>query len=206
MDNINKIINILDTLYPDAVCSLRHADIYQLTIATILSAQCTDERVNIVTKSFFEKYPNFYALSEAPLDDIKNEIRSTGFYNNKANNIKELAKIIVNKYNGEMPLTIDKLVTLPGIGRKTANVLLGEYGEVQGIVVDTHVKRLANLIGLSKSSDPEKIEKDLMDIIPKEKWRKISHQLIQHGRNVCIARKPKCHICKINQYCKFFIT
>ncbi|MCA1933083.1 MAG: endonuclease III [Calditerrivibrio sp.] len=206
MDNIHNIIGILDELYPDAACSLNNMDIYQLTIATILSAQCTDERVNLVTKSFFEKYPNFYALADAPLDDIKNEIRSTGFYNNKAMNIKELAKIVVRKYNGEMPLTMDILVTLPGIGRKTANVLLGEYGEVEGIVVDTHVKRLANLIGLSKSNDPERIEKDLTEIIPKNRWRKISHQLIQHGRNVCIARKPKCDICRINKYCKFFMT
>lgn len=202
--SVIKIIEVLDRIYPDARCTLEHATVYQLTIATILSAQCTDERVNIVTKTFFKKYPDFYSLAKAPINDIKEAIKSTGFYNNKANNIKKLAEIIVSEYKGDIPLDMEILTTLPGIGRKTANVILGEYATPVGIVVDTHVKRVAKLLGLTSNDDPEKIEKDLMNIVPREKWGTISHQLIQLGRNICVARKPKCNICPLSHLCRYY--
>lgn len=203
---VKSILNELDRLYPDATCSLYHKNIYQLTIATILSAQCTDEVVNKVTPKLFEKYPDFSALALSDIDDIEQIIKPTGFYKNKAKNIHQLATIITDSYNGALPLNIDILTKLPGIGRKTANVILSEYAQPHGIVVDTHVKRITNRLGLTDHTDPDKIERDLMKIIPKDKWKLISHQLIQHGRKICNAKKPQCEKCTLNLYCKFYKT
>ena len=194
-----KILEGLEILYPDAGCALNHLSALQLLIAVILSAQCTDVRVNIVTKDLFKKYRTAADYANASQEELETDIHSTGFYHNKAKNIRECCRILVEKYGGEVPDSMDELVQLPGVGRKTANCVLGTFwGIADGVVVDTHVLRLAQRMGLSEETTPEKVEQDLMRIVPQDKWVKISHQLILHGRNVCMARNPQCEKCLFN--------
>lgn len=202
-ERVTGIIDELERLYPDAGCSLTYETPLQLLIATQLAAQCTDERVNIVTKDLFKKYKTAEDFANADLKTLEQDIRSTGFYRNKAKNIKECCKMIIEQYNGEVPDSMEKLLTLPGVGRKTANVVLGNIFGIPGIVVDTHAKRLSNRLGLTKEEDPVKIEFDLMKIIPKEKWSRFSNQLVFHGRAVCNARKPECEKCSLKPYCNY---
>ena len=202
MKNVKEIIRILKKEYPDAKIALRFKDTWQLLVATILSAQCTDERVNKVTPLLFKKYKGISDYANAKLEEFENDIRSTGFYKNKAKNIIVAAKKVLSEFNGNVPNTMEGLTGLPGIGRKTANVILSSgFGIVEGIVVDTHVIRLSNRMGLTKSSNPDKIEQDLMKIIPKNDWAVFSHLLILHGRKICKARRPLCGECKINKLC-----
>lgn len=200
---ISQIISVFEKLYPIADCSLEYKDPLQLLISTQLSAQCTDARVNIVTKTLFEKYKNVDDFANCDLLILEQDIKSTGFYHNKAKNIKACCKMLIDKYSSIVPNTMEELLELPGVGRKTANLVLGDIFSVPGVVVDTHAKRLSNRIGLSKNTDPEKIEFDLMKIIPKKSWSKFSHQLVYHGRAICTARKPKCNECLIIEYCEF---
>ncbi len=184
------------------MCSLDFKNIYELTVATILSAQCTDKRVNIVTPDLFKKYPDFESLFKSDLTDLMKVIKSTGFYRNKAKNLKALGTLIMQEHNGVLPDNLESLILLPGIGRKTANCVMGNgFGIASGVVVDTHVKRLSYRIGLSDNKDPEKVEKDLIKIIPKKKWIIFSHYLILHGRAVCKARKPECDKCRLYDHC-----
>lgn len=198
-----EIIKVFDILYRDADCTLEYKDPLQLLVSTQLAAQCTDARVNIVTKSLYKKYKNVFDFANADLSELEQDIKPTGFYRNKARNIKETAKIIIEKFNGQVPDNLDDLLTLPGVGRKTANLVLGDIFGKPGIVIDTHAKRLGNRIGLSKNEDPTKIEFDLMKIVPKENWNKFCHQLVYHGRAVCKARKPECSECGILKYCDY---
>lgn len=198
-----KIIEELDRLYPDAGCSLNYREPLQLLVATQLAAQCTDERVNIVTRELFNKYKTAEDFARAEPKTLEGEIRSTGFYRNKARNIIACCKKIIKDYNGEVPDSMEELLTLPGVGRKTANVVLGDIFNIPGMVVDTHAKRLSNRLGLTKEQDPTKIEFDLMKIVPRERWSKFSHQLVFHGRSICKARKPDCELCPIMPYCVF---
>ena len=201
-ERIRPIIRNLKTLYPEAGCSLRHADPLQLLVATILSAQCTDKRVNDVTKTLFRKYKSAKAYAEADPDLFEDQIRSTGFFRNKTKSILAMAEALVDSHDGKVPKSMDELVKLPGVGRKTANVVLGNaYGIDVGIVVDTHVKRLSNRLQLTTNQDPEKIERDLMEIVPKKEWTLWPHLLIHHGRAVCGARTPKCEICSLVDLC-----
>lgn len=188
--------------FPDAHCELYHNSPFELLIATILSAQCTDVRVNMVTPVLFKKYNCPEKLMKASPADVEKIIHSTGFYKNKAANIIHCSELLVEKYRGELPRTIEELTELPGVGRKTANVVLGNAFNLNyGIVVDTHVKRITNLLGLTKSENPEKIEEDLMKIFPQEQWTQLSHLLIFLGRKTCIARRPKCEECCLNKIC-----
>ena len=202
-DKVKSIVKMLDQMYPDAKCSLDFHNPLQLMIATILSAQCTDERVNKVTPALFDKYRSAQAFAEVPIEQLEQDIKSTGFYHNKALAIKESSKILANQFEGRVPPNLETLVTLPGIGRKTANVILGNAFGIPGIVVDTHVARVSARLGLTHEKDREKIERDLMALLPKDKWIKFSHQLIQHGRRICIARKPKCSICPLRPHCDY---
>jgi endonuclease-3 len=195
------VLGILDRLYPAARTALEFNNPLQLLIATILSAQCTDDRVNMVTPGLFTRYPDAKALAEAPREDLEAMIRSTGFFRNKARAIKECCSDIVTKHGGEVPGTLEELTALHGVGRKTANVVLGNAFGVPGLVVDTHVTRLARRLGLTDQTDPVKIEFALMPIVPREKWTLFSHWLILHGRQVCIARKPRCSICPLAPHC-----
>ena len=197
-----KILAVLKRTYPDAHCELDFVDPFQLTAATILSAQCTDVRVNMVTPELFRRWPDAFALAEAKQAEVEEVIRSTGFFRNKARSLIGLARALVADHNGEVPRTMAELRPLPGIGRKTANCVLGNaYGLSEGITVDTHVLRLSRLLGLSKERDAEKLERDLMDLIPREDWVMVSHLLIWHGRRVCIANRPKCGECGIAEWC-----
>jgi len=198
---IEAILKRLDEAYPGATCALNYQTPLQLLIATILSAQCTDERVNKVTPSLFQKYKTAKDFAEADLETLQEEIRPTGFYKNKAKAIQACCRKIVDEFGGEVPSTLEEMITLPGVGRKTANLVLGETRHIPGIVVDTHVRRLAKRLGLTKHDDPEKIEQDLMRLIPKERWTLFSHQLIHHGRQVCKARKPACDRCVLKDLC-----
>ena len=199
---VEAIWSILKKTYPQAKCALEHTDPLQLLIATILSAQCTDVRVNIVTKTVFKKYKTAKDWAKAPLGEIEQDIKSTGFYRNKAFNIKSACEKIISDYDGKVPPTMDKLLKLNGVGRKTANVILGNAFGVPGIVCDTHVLRLSRRLELSaNTSDAKKLEFDLMEIVPKENWTLFSHLLIFHGRNICKARKPDCPVCPIAEYC-----
>ena len=198
-----KVIEILDKVYPDAKCSLEFDDPLQLLIATQLAAQCTDERVNKVTPHLFETYKDAKEFANAIQDELEKIIMSTGFFRNKAKNIIACCKMIIEQHSGEVPRTMEELLKLPGVGRKTANLVLGDIFGVPGIVVDTHAKRLSKRIGFTKNEDPEKVEYDLMKIIPVEKWTDFCHKLVYHGRAVCIARKPKCDICPINMLCDY---
>ena len=196
------ILQKLDEAYPQALCELIHKSAFQLLVATILSAQCTDVRVNMVTPVLFAKYPTPEALAYATPKDIEQTIRSTGFFRSKTKSIMGASKAIVEKFGGKVPKTMEELLTLPGVARKTANVVLGTaYGIADGIVVDTHVMRLSRRLDLSCGKMPKQIEQDLMQIIPKEKWIQFSHQLIWHGRRVCFARKPKCVDCNLEKIC-----
>ncbi len=198
---IEAILQRLDEAYPGATCALNYQTPLQLLIATILSAQCTDERVNKVTPSLFQKYKTAKDFAEADLETLQEEIRPTGFYKNKAKAIQTCCRKIVDEFGGEVPSTLEEMVSLPGVGRKTANLVLGETRHIPGIVVDTHVRRLAKRLGLTKHDDPEKIEQDLMRLIPKERWTLFSHQLIHHGCQVCKARKPACDRCVLKDLC-----
>jgi endonuclease-3 len=199
---IGPILDILAKTYPDATIALHFKNPYQLLVATILSAQCTDERVNKVTPDFFKRYPDPKALAAAPREDIEEAIRSTGFYRNKARALQESAQALLDRHKGRIPNTMEDMVKLPGVGRKTANVILGTAMELEsGIVVDTHVKRVSGRLKLTEQADPEKIEQDLMKIIPKGRWIAFGHQMILHGRRICIARKPKCPECPLADLC-----
>lgn len=201
-ERIGPILALLHAEYPDARCALNHRNALELLVATILSAQCTDERVNKVTPALFERYPDARAFAEADRSELEEMVRSTGFYRNKAKSIQEACQRIVQEYDGEVPATMDELITLSGVARKTANVVLGvAYQIADGIVVDTHVKRLANRLGLTTQSDPDKIERDLIALTPREEWIDLSHLLIFHGRRVCDARKPNCSGCVIRHLC-----
>lgn len=197
-----KIIKRLKKAYPDAHCALNHTNAFELLIATILSAQCTDERVNIVTTDLFRKYKKPADYVAVAQEELEQDIRSTGFYRNKAKNIQAACQKLVDNFNSEVPKTMDELLTLNGVARKTANVVLGNaFGIASGVVVDTHVRRLSNRLGLTEKSDPEKIEQDLQPIVPKKNWVMFSHWLIWHGRKVCNARKPLCDGCVLEDIC-----
>jgi endonuclease-3 len=197
-----KIIKELRRAYPDVKCSLDYVSPFQLLAATVLSAQCTDERVNMVTPALFAKYPDAPRMAKAKLSDVERLVQSTGFYKNKAKALVESAKLIVEKHGGEVPRTMEELVNLRGVGRKTANVILGNaFGLAEGVVVDTHVKRLTHRMGLTKHRDPVKIEQDLIDLLPQEEWTDFSHLMIFHGRARCTARKPDCAHCEVRDIC-----
>ncbi len=202
-----KIIEMLETEYQDAETSLKYNNPLELLVATILSAQCTDSRVNIVTKSLFKKYRNAEDYAKADLKKLEEDIRSTGFYRNKARNIKKSCQILIEKFNSQVPKTMEELLGLPGVARKTANIVLSNaYGIIEGIAVDTHVRRLAKRLGFSEHTNPNKIEKDLMNIVPRDKWMRFTDLLIFHGRKICAARKPKCGICILNKLCPSAFT
>jgi len=188
--------------YPDAECALKHRNAYELTVATILSAQCTDEMVNRVTPELFRRYPTPHRLARARQETVERLVHSTGFYRNKARSLRGMAKRVVEDYEGEIPDTMDELLTLPGVARKTANVVLGVwYGKAVGVVVDTHVKRIAGRLGLTGATDPKKIEPELMELLPKGDWIDVAHLFIWHGRKVCTARRPVCPDCVLNDRC-----
>ena len=201
-DRVAEILKILHATYPDVECALVHANPWQLLVATILSAQCTDVRVNMVTPKLFATYPTSKAMSEAPIEALEELIRTTGFYHNKAKSIQGAGRVITEKFNDKVPQTMEELLTVPGAARKTANVVLGvAYGKAEGVVVDTHVFRLSRRLGLTRSETPQAIEQDLMKIIPKDRWIEFSHELIHHGRQICEARKPKCAACPLETLC-----
>lgn len=198
------VVSKLKALYPDAHCELHHNSPAELVVATVLSAQCTDERVNKVTKVFFSKYKLPEEVAELPVIEIEKEVKSTGFYRNKAKNIKSLCQILVSDYDGAVPDNLKDLVKLPGVGRKTANVVLGEvFNKPEGVVVDTHVKRLSNRLGLTKSENPVIIERDLMALLPKKHWVQFAHWMIFHGRKRCKAQNPKCSDCEMRRKCYY---
>ena len=202
MKNIKKIIRILKKEYPEAKIALKFRDPWQLLVATILSAQCTDVRVNLVTPGLFKKYKGIFDFAKADPEEFEKDIHSTGFYKNKAKSIIGSAKKVLKEFNGAVPRTMEGLTSLPGVGRKTANVILSSvFGISAGIVVDTHVIRISGLLGLTRNSDPEKIEQDLMKIVPRKDWAVFSHLIILHGRKICIARRPLCSSCRINKLC-----
>jgi endonuclease III len=201
-ERIDEIIRLLHEAHPDAHCELVHRNAYELLVATILSAQCTDVRVNMVTPDLFARFPDAATMAGADQEEVETLIKSTGFYRNKAKNILGAARRIVAEYGGEVPDTMEELLTLPGVARKTANVVLGNvFCKADGVVVDTHVKRLSNRLALTQSDNPEKIEKDLMEIVPQSEWIDFSHLLIFHGRRICNARKPDCPHCTLNHLC-----
>jgi len=199
---VATILASLDEAYPNATCELKHENAFQLLISTILSAQCTDVRVNQVAETLYKKYPNPEAFAYATPSELEQDIRPTGFFRNKTKSVMGASKAIVEKFGGQVPRTMEEILTLPGVARKTGNVVLGTaYGIASGVVVDTHVIRLSNRLDLSRNEDPKKIEQDLMRILPQDKWIQFSHQLIWHGRRVCHARKPKCLECNLEKLC-----
>lgn len=199
---VRKIVRQLAKTYPEALCALHHTTPFQLLAATILSAQCTDERVNMVTPELFRRWPTAADLAKAPVEKVEEVVKSTGFFRAKAANLVGMAKGLVENHGGELPQTLEELIALPGVGRKTANVLLGTaFGIASGVVVDTHVKRISNLLGLTTSDNAEQIERDLMALLPSSEWVNFSHRLIHHGRQICIARRPKCLECTLLPYC-----
>ena len=199
---VAAILAKLDQAYPNATCELNHKNAFELLIATILSAQCTDVRVNQVTETLFKKYPDAKAFAYANPSELEQEIRPTGFFRNKTKSVMGASKAILDKFGGEVPRTMEEILTLPGVARKTANVVLGTaYGIPSGVVVDTHVQRITNRLDLTRNEDPKKIEQDLMQVIPKDKWILFSHQIIWHGRRICQARKPKCVECNLESLC-----
>jgi endonuclease-3 len=199
---VAAILAKLDEAYPDATCELKHENPFQLLISTILSAQCTDVRVNQVAETLYKKYPDPKAFAYATPGELEQEIRPTGFFRNKTKSVMGASKAIIEKFGGEVPRTMEEILTLPGVARKTGNVVLGTaYGITSGIVVDTHVLRLSKRLDLTRNEDPRKVEQDLMQIIPRERWIQFSHQLIWHGRRVCHARKPKCIECNLESLC-----
>jgi endonuclease-3 len=201
-ERIAAILDALRRTYPNVVCALLHKNAFELTIATILSAQTTDVGVNKATPELFETYPTPKALAAAPLPDLERIIKSTGFFRAKAKNIKAAAQVLVDKFNSKVPETVEELIQLPGVARKTANVVLGSwFGIASGVVVDTHVLRLSRRLELTKSTDPIHVELDLQKVIPKDRWIQFSHELIHHGRQICIARKPRCVDCSLEKLC-----
>ena len=200
-----ELVKILTETYPDATCSLDFKKPFEMVVAVMLSAQCTDERVNLTTPALSKRCPNIEDYVNIDIKELEDIIHPCGFFKNKAKNIKLCAKQVLENFNGVVPNNMDDLLTLAGVGRKSANVILLEvYGIANGIAVDTHAKRISNLMGLSKESDPSKIEQDLVKIFPKETLKDINHLFVWHGRNTCIARKPKCDICTVNKFCKFY--
>jgi len=201
-ERVNEILKRLDERYPGVTCALHHKSAWELLVATILSAQCTDARVNMVTPVLFSKYPTVEHFAALQPEDLEDDVRSTGFFRNKAKSIVGAARKIVQDYGGEVPRTMDELLTIPGVARKTANVVLGTWFHIaDGVVVDTHVQRISRRLELTKNEDPQKIEQDLMKIIPRSHWIDFSHQIIHHGRALCIARKPKCAECPLENLC-----
>lgn len=199
---IRTILTKLDEAYPAATCALKHENPFQLLVATILSAQCTDVRVNIVTPELFRKYPTAKQLAYASPHELENEIRSTGFFRNKTKSLIGASKKLVEDFGGKVPQTMEEMLSLPGVARKTANVVLGTgYRIASGVVVDTHVQRVTQRLDLTKNGDPKKIEQDLINVIPRDRWILFSHQIIWHGRKVCQARKPKCVECNLERLC-----
>ena len=197
-----RVLDALKIAYPEAVCALVHSDPYQLLVATILSAQCTDARVNQVTPALFRRYPDSPSLAKAVLSELEDLIHSTGFFRAKARNLQAMAMQVVDRHGGRIPVDLGSLTALSGVGRKTANVVLGTaFGLAEGIVVDTHVKRLVHRLGLTTGKTPEQIERDLMKLIPRTEWVDLSHRLIQHGRRVCLARRPRCENCSLAEFC-----
>lgn len=200
---LKRIIEEFDRLYPEADCSLEYKDPLQLLVSTQLSAQCTDARVNIVTKTLFQKYKDVKAFAEADILELEQDIKPTGFYHNKAKNIKACCAMLLEKYGGQVPNRLEDLLKLPGVGRKTANLVLGDIFQIPGVVVDTHAKRVSFRLGLTGNTDPEKIEFDLMKILPQKLWSRFSHQMVYHGRALCDARKPKCSDCPLQIECDY---
>lgn len=201
-ERVAAILAELYKLYPDVICALNHTSAWELTVATILSAQCTDVRVNLVTPALFKAFPTPEAMAAASLPEIEEFIRTTGFFHNKAKSIQGAGKIVVEKFDNNVPQTMEELLQLPGVARKTANVVLGSYYHIAvGVVVDTHVLRLSRRLELTKNTTPEKIERDLMKIIPQDHWVQFSHELIHHGRQVCVARTPRCALCSLETLC-----
>jgi len=200
-ERVLKIIEIFDQLYGDAPCTLDFETPLQLLIATQLAAQCTDIRVNIVTRDLFKKYKSVEDFANANLAELEQDVKSTGFYRNKAKNIIACCRRIISEFGGEVPGNLEDLLTLAGVGRKTANLVLGDIFGIPGVVVDTHATRISNLLGLTKHSEPYKIELDLQKVVPRERWGKFCRQMVFHGREYCIARRPKCDICPISEFC-----
>jgi endonuclease-3 len=201
-ERVNDILVALKRMYPKANCTLDYGNPFELLIATMLSAQSTDVRVNIVTKSLFRKYPDAQTFANARQPEMERDVRQTGFFRNKAKAVIAASKVIVEKHGGEVPRTMEELTALPGVGRKTANVVLGNAFKVAvGVVVDTHVARVSARLGMTSHFEPGKIEQDLMKLVPPKEWTVFSHRLIQHGRQICIARKPKCRECQLNELC-----
>lgn len=199
---VGRILSEFDKLFPKATCALHHKDAWQLLVATILSAQCTDERVNKVTPGLFAKYPTIEDFAHASQEELAQDIRSTGFFNNKAKSLIGAARKIHETHNGRVPRTMEELLAVPGAARKTANVVLGTaYGIAAGVVVDTHVQRVSQRLDLTKNTDPVKIEQDLIKILPQERWILFSHQTIHFGRQICIARRPRCSVCPLDPIC-----
>jgi endonuclease-3 len=199
---VAAILNELRKAYPDVVCALHHGNAWELTVATILSAQCTDVRVNLVTPELFKTFPTPKAMAVASLPELEKLIRTTGFFRNKAKSIQGAARVVTEKFGGEVPQTMEEILTLPGVARKTGNVVLGSwYGIADGVVVDTHVMRLSRRLELTMETAPEKVERDLMKIIPQDRWIAFSHELIHHGRQICLARKPRCVDCTMEKIC-----
>ena len=200
-----KLVEALRKAYPDATCSLDFKEPFQLVVAVMLSAQCTDERVNKTTPELFNRCKTIEDFANIDIKELEEIIHPCGLYKNIAKNIKKCAKQVLEEFNGKVPETMEELITLAGVGRKSANVILLEvFGKAEGIAVDTHAKRISNLMGLSNKKEPEKIEQDLLKIFPKEDLKDINHLLVWHGRNTCIARKPKCETCKVNNFCKYY--
>ena len=201
-ERVKSIIRVLKKIFPEAECALHHQSAFQLLVATILSAQCTDERVNQSTPELFLRYPDAAALAASSQEDLERIVRPLGFFRNKAANIRGMAQGLMDRFHGEIPQDIEQLVSLPGVGRKTASVVLGTwFGIPSGVVVDTHVRRITNLLGLTTSQNPEIIERNMMQLVPKSEWINFSHRLIHHGRQTCIARRPKCSACALLKFC-----
>jgi endonuclease-3 len=201
-ERVAAILDALRKTYPGVVCALNHRNAWELTVATILSAQCTDVRVNLVTPALFKAFPTPKAMGAASLPELEDLIRTTGFFRNKAKSIKGAAEVVVAEFKGKVPETMEEMLRLPGVARKTANVVLGSwYGIAAGVVVDTHVLRLSRRLELTKNTTPEKVEQDLMKVIPQDRWIAFSHELIHHGRQVCVARKPRCAECSLETVC-----
>jgi endonuclease III len=201
-ERVAAILVELRKAYPDVVCALNHRSAWELTVATILSAQCTDVRVNLVTPKLFKAFPTPKAMAAASLPELEELIRTTGFFRNKAKSIQGAARVVVEEFGGKVPQTMEEILTLPGVARKTGNVVLGSWFKIAvGVVVDTHVMRLSRRLELTKETSPEKVERDLMKIIPQDRWIAFSHELIHHGRQVCVARKPRCADCTLEKIC-----
>jgi endonuclease-3 len=202
-ERVSAILKALDETYPDAVCALHHSTPWELLVATILSAQCTDARVNMVTPELFRRFPTPAEMAKASLPEIENLIRTTGFFHNKAKSIQGAARKISEEFDGKVPETLAELITIPGAARKTANVVLGvSFGKAEGVVVDTHVFRIARRLELAKGDTPQEVERELMQVLPRDHWIAFSHQIIHHGRQVCVARNPKCNQCSLETLCR----